>query len=119
MKPSEIAAINLGENKTRRLALGDMVELYKKRFPDSLLIQDAILYTTTDKIIWRGDVDLVRDADTLMRITEQIGKVIYVFSREGLADYLAGVEDGAEDEADMLSYAEGKVCVQQTLFKDE
>lgn len=119
MKANEIAAINLGADKTRKLTLGELADFYKQRHPEGKLIQDAILYTTTDKIIWKGDVDLVRDADTLMRIAEQIGKVIYIFTQEGLADFWAGVEDSVhEDKADMLSYAKGKVCVQTKLFED-
>ncbi len=121
MKASEVAAIHLGANKTRKLVLdiGGSLETYNRQHPKARLIQDALLYTVADMIIWRGDVDLVRDANTLMLIAEQTGKVIYIFSKEGLADYLAGVPEGAIEEADMLSYAEGKVCVQQKLFGDE
>lgn len=119
MKANEIACIHLGHSKTRKLFLTDDIDYYYVKHPEGKLVQDALLYTIADKIIWRGDVDLVRDADTLMLIAEQIGKVIYIFSKEGLADYLAGVPEGAIEEADMLSYAEGKVCVQQKLFGDE
>ena len=52
--------------------------LYRKHYPDNMVVFNSNLCTREYGKIWYGDIDITRSKDDLIRVSEILGRDIYI-----------------------------------------
>jgi hypothetical protein len=67
--------------------------LYKKLYPDHVVISDASVVGEKSGTLWSGDIDLTTDYDSLSKISEELNESLYVLHNGDLSSSLERIKE--------------------------